>query len=101
MRISPALLSPGSIAVIGASNDVSKPGGKVLQNILRHGFKGRLFGVNPKQPVISGVQCFTDAGALPGIDLAIIAIAAEYVPAVLETLTRKGCKDFIVFSAGF
>lgn len=100
--ISPALLAPRSIVVIGASNDTSKPGGKVLQNILSHGFNGQLLGVNPKMPQISGVPCYQDCESLPEVDLAIIAVAAEFVPAVMETLAfKKNCKAFIVFSAGF
>lgn len=100
--ISPALLSPRSIVVVGASNDTSKPGGKVLQNIVNHGFAGALYGVNPKAPSIPGVTCYRDCESLPEVELAIIAVAAELVPAIMETLAfTKSCKTFIVFSAGF
>lgn len=97
-----ALLSPGSIAIIGASNDTSKPGGKVLQNMLTHGFKGNLYAVNPNGQPVQGVPCFARVEDLPQVDLAIIAIAASLVEEVLETLARdKQCKAFILFSAGF
>ena len=46
--ITPQLIEPRTIAVIGASQDVTKPGGKVLQNILNGSFQGRVLGVNPK-----------------------------------------------------
>ncbi len=96
------LLSPDSIVVIGASNDTSKPGGKVLKNIIDHGFKGALYGVNPKLPPIDGVQCYADCKALPDVNLAIIAVAAANVPSVMEILAyQKNCKAFIIFSAGF
>jgi acetyltransferase len=96
------LLQPESIAIIGASNDVSKPGGKVLFNILAHGYDGLLFAVNPKETTVQGVPCFADCSQLPCVDLAIIAVAANYVEPILYILAReKNCKAFILFSAGF
>jgi acetyltransferase len=96
------LLQPKSIAIVGASNDVSKPGGKVLFNILTHGYDGLLFAVNPKETMVQGVPCFADCNKLPEVDLAIIAVAANYVEPILRTLAKeKNCKAFILFSAGF
>lgn len=96
------LLNPNSIVIIGASNDISKPGGKVLHNILAHHYDGQLFGVNPKETLVQGVPCFADCSSLPNVDLAIIAIAAPFVEAVIRELTQhKNCKAFILFSAGF
>jgi acetate---CoA ligase (ADP-forming) len=100
--ISPQLLDPSSIAIVGASNDTSKPGGKVLLNILRHGFAGAVYGVNPKEAQVQGIACVPDVESLPKVDLAIIAIAAAYVEDALRTLAfEKNCKAFILFSAGF
>ncbi|MGZ5245238.1 MAG: CoA-binding protein, partial [Bacteroidia bacterium] len=100
--ITEQLLNPKSIAIVGASNDTSKPGGKVLQNILNHHFAGKLFGVNPKEKQVQGIECFPDCESLPNVDMAIIAIAANQVEATLKTLAyEKNCKAFIVFSAGF
>ncbi|MER2996609.1 acetate--CoA ligase family protein [Pontibacter populi] len=100
--ITPQLLNPASIALVGASNDVSKPGGKVLYNILKHGYKGELYGVNPKEQQVQGVPCFATCDELPEIDLAIVAIAANQVEAALRSLAYyKNCKAFILFSAGF
>lgn len=97
-----SLLDPKSIVVVGASNDLSKPGGKVFHNILSHGYSGKLYAVNPKDTDIQGQPTYADCAALPQVDLAIIAIAAHQVEAAIEVLTReKGCKSFILFSAGF
>lgn len=100
--ITEQLLNPDSIAIIGASNDTSKPGGKVLHNIISHGFAGKLFGVNPKEKEVQGVACYPDCESLPDVDLAIVAVAANQVEAILKTLAfQKNCKAFIIFSAGF
>ncbi|HEX6914240.1 MAG TPA: CoA-binding protein, partial [Chitinophagaceae bacterium] len=100
--ITEQLLNPRSIVVVGASNDTAKPGGKVLFNILKHGFEGALYGVNPKESLVQGISCFRDCSELPQVDLAIIAVAAAHVEGVMQVLAgEKGCKAFILFSAGF
>ncbi|MBI9043119.1 MAG: acetate--CoA ligase family protein [Anaerolineaceae bacterium] len=96
------LLSPNSIAIIGASNDLSKPGGLVLNNILSKGFAGKLLAVNPKSTPIQGLQAYPSIKALPFTpDLALIAVPARYVRQSLEELVHKGTRVVIVLSAGF
>jgi len=96
------LLNPSSIAVIGASDNLNSPGGKVLRNLLDTHYKGKLYGVNPKPISVEGVQCFQDLDNLPQVDLAIIAIAAKFCIATVKKLTEeKETKGFIIFSAGF
>ncbi|MDR2824478.1 MAG: acetate--CoA ligase family protein, partial [Prevotellaceae bacterium] len=91
-----------SIAVVGASNDVTKPGGKVLKNLLNSDFKGKIFAVNPKETEIQGVKCVAQAEDLPQVDCAILAVAAKYCPATVETLAyQKDTCGFIILSAGF
>ncbi|MDO9510422.1 MAG: acetate--CoA ligase family protein [Bacteroidales bacterium] len=100
--ISNQLVNPQSIVVIGASNDVSKPGGKVLKNLLDHGFKGQLYVVNPKEEVVQGVKSYKDVSDLPQTDLAILAIAARHCPSTVEVLAHsKKTRGFIILSAGF
>ncbi len=100
--ISNALLNPSSIVVVGGSNDCSKPGGKVLFNIIANKFSGELFAVNPKESNVQGVPCFSTCSELPKVDLAIIAVAAKYVEETIRVLAyEKNCKGFILFSAGF
>ncbi len=100
--ITKQLLDPGSIVIVGGSNDISKPGGKVLHNILAHHYKGQLLVVNPREDVVQGVKSFPDCDSLPDVELAIIAVAADHVETILKTLAfQKNCKAFILFSAGF
>lgn len=100
--ITQQLLNPKSIAVIGASNDVTKPGGKILKNIMDGHYGGNLYVVNPKEAVIQGVSCISKVEDLPQTDLAVLAIAAKYCPQTVEVLTKqKGTKGIIILSAGF
>lgn len=100
--INQQLINPRSIVVIGGSNDVTKPGGKVLKNLLDHKFPGKLYVTNPKETEIQGVKCYKDANDLPEVDLAILAIAAKYCPATVDLLAyKKNTRAFVIFSAGF
>ncbi len=96
------LIEPRSIAVIGGSNNLQKPGGKILQNLLQGSFAGELYAVNPGEKSVQGVKSFPDPASLPRTDLAILAIAARHCEAVVETMAReKGTRGFIILSAGF
>jgi len=100
--INQQLIHPGSIVVIGGSNDVQKPGGAVLRNIIEGGFKGHLYVTNLKEPEVQGIKSYNDPSLLPDVDLAIIAIAARYIPDTVEILaTWKKTRAFIILSAGF
>jgi acyl-CoA synthetase (NDP forming) len=96
------LLEPNSIVVVGASNDLSKPGGRLFYNILSNGYEGALMAVNPKETSIQGLPCFPDCTKLPLVDLAIIAVASNLVIDSMNILaSQKNCKAFIIISAGF
>lgn len=96
------LLEPKSIVVVGASNDIRKPGGKVLKNLRDHHYKGILYVVNPKDSEVQGVKSYQDVGQLPDCELAILAIAARFCPETVEILAReKNTRAFIILSAGF
>ncbi len=100
--INSKLLFPKSIAVIGGSNDVRKPGGKVLLNLLEGNYQGNLVVLNPKEATVQGVPSFARVEDLPEVDLAIIAIAAKYIPDTVRVLTQqKNTGGFIILSAGF
>ena len=73
-----SLIKPTSIAVIGGSNNSSKPGGKIVTNLLAGTFDGNLFIVNPKENEVQGIQCFKSVDDLPNVDLAILAIPARF-----------------------
>lgn len=100
--VTQALIDPGSIVVVGGSNDVGKPGGKILKNLIDGKFKGELYVINPKESEVLGIKCYNGPSALPDVDLAIIAIAAKYIPETVEVLAReKNTRGFIILSAGF
>ncbi|HPS11898.1 MAG TPA: CoA-binding protein, partial [Prolixibacteraceae bacterium] len=100
--INQQLFSPQSIVVVGASNDITKPGGKLLKNLFDTNYSGKLMVVNPAHDVVQGIPCHHSAMDVPGADLAILAIPAPLCPAVVQVLaTEKGVKAFIVVSAGF
>lgn len=96
------LLNPQSIVVVGGSNDISKPGGKVLKNIIDGGFKGKLYAVNPKESEIQKQQCFKTVNDLPDVELAVIAVPAKFtLDAVTVLAKEKKTKAFVILSAGF
>ncbi|MCG9973241.1 acetate--CoA ligase family protein [Christiangramia crocea] len=96
------LIHPKSIVIVGGSDNIYSPGGRVLKNLLDHDFKGQLFVVNPKQKSVQGVTSYNDINDVPEVDLAIIAISAKYVLETVKVLTQhKNTKGFIIFSAGF
>jgi acetate---CoA ligase (ADP-forming) len=100
--INEKLINPDSIVVIGGSDDLFKPGGKVLKNIIDGNFKGRLSVVNPKQDIVQGFKSYRDLKDLPRTDLAILAIQAKLCLPAIEVLIRdKNTKAFIIISAGF
>lgn len=96
------LLQPESIVVIGGSNNVHKPGGAVVRNLLSGGYQGTLRVVNPKEDEVQGIKAFHDARELPPTDLAILVVAAKYCPDYVQLLAaEKHVRAFIIISAGF
>ena len=88
--------------MIGASDDTSKPGGKLVRNILLRGYAGDLYLVNPRSAQVQGVPAYASVDALPAApELAFIAIPAKMARQALEELARKGAKAVVVLSAGF
>ena len=100
--INQQLLNPKSIAIIGGSNNVHKPGGAVVRNLLSGGYQGTLRIVNPKEDEVQGIKVFHDARELPPTELAILVVAAKYCPEYVELLAKeKQTRAFIIISAGF
>ena len=100
--INEKLLNPRSIAIIGASNNTSKPGGKIVKNLLDNQYKGVLHCVNPKEKEVQGITVVQDIKDLPGVDLAVLAIPAQFCLEAIQTLAEeKDTKAFIIISAGF
>ncbi|GGX17842.1 acetate--CoA ligase family protein [Aquimarina muelleri] len=100
--INEQLTNPKSIVIIGGSNTIRKPGGKIVKNCIDGGYLGELRIVNPKEKQVQGIISYTNVNDIPNTDLAILAIPAKYC---LETITvlaeQKNTKAFIIISAGF
>src|SRR4030043_12003 len=96
------LIDPESIVVVGGSNNIRKPGGKVLHNIITGGYKGKLYVVNYREDVVQGIKCHHYTEELPEVDLAILAIPANYCKDTVRVLAeKKNTKGFIIITAGF
>jgi acyl-CoA synthetase (NDP forming) len=97
-----ALLAPQSVAIVGASNDPGRVGGRPVSYALAAKFQGRLYPVNPNRDVIQGIPCYRTLDAVPEeIDLAIIAVPAISALSELEAAAQRGAKAVVVFSSGF
>lgn len=96
------VLSPRSIAVIGASRREGSIGNKLFRNILLQGFTGVVYPVNPNAPVVASVKAYPSVLDIPGeVDLAVVIVPAEYVNEVVAQCARKGVCGVVVISAGF
>ncbi|HLN20176.1 MAG TPA: acetate--CoA ligase family protein [Bacteroidales bacterium] len=100
--INDKLINPSSIVVVGGSDDLLKPGGKILKNIIDGKFAGDLYVVNPKQDSVQGIRSYRSPSDLPAVDLAIISIQYKFCYDVIQTLVNeKNTRAFIIISAGF
>ena len=100
--INQQLLNPESIVVIGGSNNVHKPGGSIVRNLISGGYSGTLRIVNPKEEEVQGIKAFHDVKDLPDTDLAILVVAAKFCPDYVEFMAKeKQTRAFIIISAGF
>ena len=93
---------PKSIALVGASTKENSLSRTIFTNLIDGGYKGVLYPVNPKSESILGVKCYPSVTAIPEtVDLAVIVIPSNYIPASLEECGKKGIKGIIIISAGF
>jgi len=102
MKIWQAFFQPRSVAVVGASRDPQKWGFTLVFNILKGGYKGRLFPVNPREKEILGLPVYADPARIPEpVDLAILIVPPPDVPGVIRDCGKNGTKAGIVITAGF
>ncbi len=96
------LLRAESIAVVGATPKEGKIGRMVLENLIRAGFKGRIYPVNPRYSEILGLKSYPSLTSIPGkVDIAVVAIPADMVPSVIDDAVAKDVGVVVVLSAGF
>ena len=96
------LINPQSIVVVGGSNNVHKPGGRLVRNLLDGKYKGELYVVNAKEDDVQGLKSYHSVHDIPETELAIISIPGPACPEAVDVLAKqKNVKAFIVISAGF
>lgn len=96
------LLTPRSVAIVGASPTPGALGNSVLRNLERHGYAGDIHLINPRRDTIDGRPCLKSIDDLPeGVDAAVLAIPGEAVLAAVQALAARGVGSAIIFSAGF
>lgn len=97
-----AILRPKSIAVVGASRQPDTIGYQILDNLVRWGFKGPVYPVNPGAAHVHSIPAYPSVSAIPGpVDLAVIVVRKQHVLAIAEECGRKGVKGLVVITAGF
>jgi acetyl coenzyme A synthetase (ADP forming)-like protein len=97
-----AILRPRSIAVIGASRKPNTIGYQILENLVRHGYAGAVYPVNPTATAVHSIRAYPSVEAVPDeVDLAIIVVPKQHVVEAAEACGRKGVKGLVVISAGF
>lgn len=96
------MISPRSVAVLGASTDPARIGGRPIAYMKARGFAGEIWPVNPNRPEIQGLRAYPAIADLPAIpDVAVVAVAAGIAVQAVEELARAGVKSAIVLTAGF
>jgi len=96
------LFRPRSIAVLGASEEPGRIGGRPVQYLKDFGFEGKIYPVNPKRDTVQGLQAYASVKDIKGkIDQAIMAVPARFAVEVAEECAAKGVKSIVAFTSGF
>ncbi|WP_213737599.1 acetate--CoA ligase family protein [Bradyrhizobium sp. dw_411] len=97
-----AALDPRSIAIIGASENPNKVGGRPVHYLDKFGFKGRIFPINPSRPEVQGYKCYKSLNDLPEApEMVIVAVAGDNAIGVVEDCAAHGVKVAVVMASGF
>jgi acyl-CoA synthetase (NDP forming) len=96
------LFRPRSVAVIGASADAAKTSGRPVAYLRKHGFRGRIYPVNPRAETIGDLRCYPDIASLPETpDVAIVLLGPERAHLAVRELATRGCAAAIVLASGY
>jgi acyl-CoA synthetase (NDP forming) len=97
-----AALDPRSVAVIGASENPNKVGGRPVHYLDKFGFKGKIFPINPSRPEVQGHKCYKSLADLPEApDMTIVAVAGDNAIGAVEECAARGVKVAVVMASGF
>jgi acetate---CoA ligase (ADP-forming) subunit alpha len=97
-----AAFEPKSIAIIGASNDMSKLGAADLRKLVNFGYKGKIYPVNAKEDIVQGLKAYKSILDIPfPVDRAVVVLPSKFVPQIVKDCAQKGVKAVQIYSAGF
>ena len=97
-----SVLDPGAIAILGASDDPTRIGGRPLRYMRKAGFARPIYPVNPNRATVQGLKCYPTIADVPGpVDCALVGLPAGIVAETLEACAASGVKSAVVFSSGF
>ena len=97
-----AALDPKSVAIIGASENPNKVGGRPVHYLDKFGFKGKIFPINPSRPEVQGYKCYKCLGDLPEApEMVIVAVAGDNAIGAVEDCAAHGVKIAVVMASGF
>ena len=97
-----SLFTPESIVLYGASDRKDSVGGVVFKNLLKSGYEGRIYAMNPKRDEVQGEKAFSSLDDIEDtVDLAVIATPAPSIPGIVEACGEHGIKMILILSAGF
>ncbi|ART54140.1 CoA-binding protein [Acidovorax carolinensis] len=95
-------LNPRSVAIIGASDNIHKIGGRPIYYMQRHGFRGAIYPVNPAREEIQGYKSYASLSALPEVpDLALVVVGGDKTVAAVEECAARGVKSAVIIASGF
>ncbi len=97
-----SFFNPKSVAIVGASREEGKVGHEILESIVKGGYEGAIYPVNPKADEVEGLKCYPDLksiGETP--QLVVVVVPAKIVPAVMEECAGLGTKAVVIITAGF
>jgi acyl-CoA synthetase (NDP forming) len=94
--------NPASVAIVGASQTPGKVGYEIVANMVKAGYPGKLYPINPNAKTIEGVACYPDIASIGQTpELVVIVVPAKAVPAVMQQCAKAGVKSVVVITAGF
>src|SRR5262245_29057321 len=96
------IFKPRTVAVIGASRSPNTIGHQILANLVRFGFTGSVYPVNPKATSVNSIRCYPAVSDIPEpVDLAVISVPKQLVLEVAESCGQAGVRGLVVITAGF
>ena len=96
------IMSPKSIAMVGASNNPTKMGTFQFLNLIHNGFPGKVLCVHPSEKAVFGTPAYPSISALPfAPELAMLVVPTHLIPEMIEDFGRLGTRHAIIISAGF